>query len=82
MTGSDEEEEGVPGWIPPDEVRLLGKLVWGRKKAREKGGPQAEGEYVSTVSRYELPMKQIADGLLLDTTDSGLPLPRCNLVRC
>lgn len=47
MTGEDDEEEGVPGWIPPDEVRLLGKLVWGRRKAREKGGPQAEGEYVS-----------------------------------
>jgi hypothetical protein len=51
MTGEDDEEEGVPGWIPPDEVRLLGKLVWGRRKAREKGGPQAEGDYVSTVSR-------------------------------
>lgn len=50
MTGEDEEEGGVPGWIPPDEVRLLGKLVWRRRKAREKGGPQAEGEYVSIAS--------------------------------
>lgn len=50
LTGEGEEEEGtgVPGWIPPEEVRLLGKLVWGRRKAREKGGAVEEGRYVSS----------------------------------
>ncbi|KAH8079697.1 hypothetical protein HD553DRAFT_326416 [Filobasidium floriforme] len=53
MTGEDDEEGGVPGWIPPDEVRLLGKLVWGRRKAREKGGPQAEGEYWAPIAEMQ-----------------------------
>jgi len=50
LTGETEEEEGSPSWIPPDEVRLLGKLVWGRRKAREQGGPGEEGKYVSQRS--------------------------------
>jgi hypothetical protein len=46
MAGEVDEDEGVPGWIPPDDVRVLGKLFWGRRKAREKG-PEEEGRYVS-----------------------------------
>ena len=46
MAGEIDEDEGVPGWIPPDDVRVLGKLFWGRRKAREKGA-EAEGRYVS-----------------------------------
>jgi len=75
MTGEVDEDEGVPGWIPPDDVRVLGKLFWARRKAREKG-PEAEGKY---VSRSSLVLTHDTDYSPLPKT-SGHPFPRCSHV--
>lgn len=54
---SDPDDQDL-GWIPPEEVRALGRLCWARRAARKKGSEE-EAKYASTFGMVASVIKEM-----------------------